>query len=230
MLIGYGATRDVGVTNESIPPYVRVLHAPADGGPAHGMLQCNYVPPTSSSSVQMSMVFETTLEAFPVLQVTQSVAQELHVATSDVHVAVEAGSVVANIRVLATPLRIATIYAEALRITATPEEATRVLGVKVEQVASVQRVGESPSAPPSPPSAPPRPSHPPSAPPTQNVLTFSLNLRGTPQTIDTDALRGVIGITLRLGSFCAAAAGLEAPYGVESNDHSSMRAEGSGKQ
>ena len=181
-------------------PWDNECEAPADGGPAHGMLQCDYVPPAPSSSVQMSMVFETTLEAFPVPQVTQSVAQELHVAASDVHVAVEAGSVVAHIRVLATPLRIATIYAEALRITATPAEATRVLGVKVEQVTSVQLVGESPSAPPSPPHPPPRPSRPPSAPPTQNALTFSFNLRGTPQTIDTNALRGVIGITLRIGS------------------------------
>ena len=38
VFLGYGAARDVGVTNQSVSTYVRVRHTPADGGAAQAHL------------------------------------------------------------------------------------------------------------------------------------------------------------------------------------------------
>ena len=184
-------------------PWDNECETPADGGPQHGMLQCNYVWPASSESVQVDLVFEGTLESFPAPQVEQSLAVALASDVGDVTITLEAGSVIGHLRVLATPLRIDTIYNRVLNITQSAAEASRVLGVTVEQVVSVQRVGASPSAPPAPPQAPPRPSGPPpspSAPPAQTVLSHALTLVGTPATIDMEAFTGAVSIALRIGT------------------------------
>ncbi len=163
-------------------------------------LACDYVPGLSSASVQVQVVFEGTLETFPVGQVHLAFATSIAVPAANVDVQVEAASVRATFRVATTPDRLAALQAIVDIRLANASAATLALGVPVQAVQPATTVAASPSAPPAPPHAPPKPKSPPPAPdspPATTVHEWSAFVRGAPSEIDLVTYNSIASLALK---------------------------------
>jgi len=193
--------------------------APADGGPAHGQLVCDALPPASSSSVETLMIFSGSIETFNAPQVQYAFATAIFVPPSDVDMVTEAGSVRATFRVQAPAATLDAVHARVQTLTASVATASIALGAAVEKIESVTLIAQSPAMPPAPPHWPPWPHAPPTAPdapnspPSATVLEFVLHVMGTPAQInqEKDLLRNIAGLVLRI-TFLAVEVVEVAPY------------------
>ena len=167
-------------------------------------LQCDYVPPSSSRSIQTRLLFSGTVETFPVGQLQTNFAYAVDVPVQDVEVHVQPGSVSANIRVVTAEHNLVYVRNRMAVVTANVSHASSKIGFPVEKIQEAPTIqAQSPNAPPPPPGSPPHPPRPPSPPqppaqpPANTVHHWTVYVRGNPAQIDKDAFIAAASLALR---------------------------------